>query len=474
MPVILTFGLIETKGPLSLRKRARPSKIPIIKTQRNFTYVNINILRQFRHDIFACFLRAGDALFNTVDALMTETQAKSLPELSESLWFERQWPSVYEAFEDGRIDQVSLQEVFARYLPQPEAAHWLWLGIDASSIMRPRAITSPDRSAQALHNLPGSKKLTTPGWQFSTVVALPEQPSSWTYVLSQRRVSTQTTAIEVAMEQLRQLVPMLPARTIVALDRGYDATWLWCQCSTLGVGVLCRIKTNRCLYRQAPTPTGKRGAPRKDGALLQPKKPETLGDPDGQGATTDAKGRPVQVSWWKQVHVKDARWLDVTLLRVVRPHATNKERDPRVSWFVWIGDQEVDLTQIAVGYARRFGQEHGYRFEKQALLWEKPRLRTPEQFERWSQIVAIAHNHLVLARDLVQANIRPWESKQRAPTPQQVRGGMNRLLAHLGTPARAPKPRGKSKGRINGAVVRKATRFAMVRKTPKVPQLVPS
>jgi hypothetical protein len=77
--------------------------------------------------------------------------------------------------------------------------------------------------------------------------------------------------------------------------------------------------------------------------------------------------------------------LEVTVLRVVRPHATNKERDPRVSWFVWMGDQEVDLAQIALGYALRFGQEHGYRFDKQALLWEKPRLRTPEQFERWSK-----------------------------------------------------------------------------------------
>jgi hypothetical protein len=207
---------------------------------------------------------------------------------------------------------------------------------------------------------------------------------------------------------------------------------------------------------------------------LQPKKPETLSDPDGQGATTDAKGRPVQVSWWKRVHVKEARWLEITLLQVVRPHATNKERDPRMSWFVWIGDPEVDLTQIAVGYARRFGQEHGYRFDKQALMWEKPRLRTPEQFERWSQIVAIAHNHLVLARDLVEVKPRPWESKQRAPTPQQVRRRMNQLLARLGTPTRALKPRGKSIGRIKGATVCKATRFAIVRKTPKVPQLVPS
>ncbi len=65
---------------------------------------HVDTLRQFRHDIYDCFQRSRDALFNTVDALMTETQAKSFPELSQSLWFERKWASLYEAFEDGRID----------------------------------------------------------------------------------------------------------------------------------------------------------------------------------------------------------------------------------------------------------------------------------------------------------------------------------------------------------------------------------
>jgi hypothetical protein len=174
------------------------------------------------------------------------------------------------------------------------------------------------------------------------------------------------------------------------------------------------------------------------------------------------------------LHVKQARYLEMTVMRVVRPSATNKERDPRVSWFVWIGDQEADVVQVALGYVLRFGQEHGYRFDKQCLLWEQPRLRTPEQFERWSQIVAIAHNHLVLARDLVHAQLRPWENKQRVPTPQQVRRGMHKLLARLGTPTRAPHSRGKSKGRKKGVHVKKAPRFPVIRKTPKVPQLVPS
>lgn len=436
--------------------------------------MDINTLRQFRHDLYDCFLRGKDALFNTVDALMTETQAKSFPEVSQSLWFERKWPSLYKAFEDGRIDAQSLREIFAHYLPKPDAGKWLWIGIDASKIARPAAVTSADRTAQHVHNLPECKKPVTFGWQFSTVVALAEPVSSWTYILDQQRVASQTTAIEVAEEQLRRLVPSLPNHAIVVLDRGYDANWLWCRCSALPIGVLGRLKSNRCFYRAAPPPTHKKGCPRKDGAKLQPKEPTTHGEADGVWEGTDAKGRPVEVTWWKHLHVKQARWLEVTVLRVVRPHATNKERDPRVSWFVWIGDQEADVLQIALGYVLRFGQEHGYRFDKQGLLWEQPRLRTPEQFERWSHIVAIAHNHLVLARNLVEAELRPWESKQRKPTPQQVRRGMHKLLARLGTPAQPPQPRGKSKGRSIGAKVKKAQRFAVIRKTPTLPQLVPS
>ncbi|GHO79441.1 hypothetical protein KSD_72120 [Ktedonobacter sp. SOSP1-85] len=182
----------------------------------------------------------------------------------------------------------------------------------------------------------------------------------------------------------------------------------------------------------------------------------------------------MQVTFWKHMHVKAARWLQLTVIRVVRPHASNKERDPRSSWFVWIGDQEADVVQIALGYVLHFGQEHGYRFDKQALLWEQARLRTPEQFERWSQVVAIAHNQLVLARGLVQPQLRPWENRERQPTPQQIRRGMDKLLRTLGTPACAPQPRGKSKGRQKGERVKKAERFAVIRKRPKLPHLVPS
>jgi len=258
------------------------------------------------------------------------------------------------------------------------------------------------------------------------------------------------------------------------MDRGYDSAWLWCKCSALPIeGTLIRLKGNRCFYRPAPPPTGKRGAPRKRGEKLQPDDETTHGKPDGNWEGLDTSQRMVQITWWQHLHIKGADWLELTVIRVVRPAATNSERDPRVSWFVWIGNQNANIPQMALGYVHRFSQEHGYRFDKQALLWDEPRLRTPEQFERWSLIVAIAHNLLVLARGLAVAELRLWENKHREFTPQQVRRGMNKLLPQLGTPARSPQPRGKSPGRVQGTKIGKAKRFPVVHKTPKLPPLVP-
>jgi hypothetical protein len=160
----------------------------------------------------------------------------------------------------------------------------------------------------------------------------------------------------------------------------------------------------------------------------------------------------------------------VTVIRVIRPCASGKKRDPRESWFLWQGVSQVCLPEVALDYRRRFGQEHGYRFDKQAMLWAKPRLRTPAQFERWSQVIAIAHNLLVLAQPQAQAALRPWETSQREASPQQVRRAMAKIVARVGTPAQPPKPRGKSPGRQKGAVVRPASRYPVIYKSKPGPK----
>jgi hypothetical protein len=432
--------------------------------------VNLNILKEIRHQVYQCCQQSRDALFELADALSSEVAARSLPELSLSPFFRRKWASVYEALEDAKVDEKGWMSIWTpALLTQHEGP--VWVSVDSTSIPRPQAETSPDRGMIYLPNLPHASKPVSVGWQFSTVMLLPEQPSSWGAILTQRRISTTETAVSVAIEQVESLRPFLPESAALLADRWYVTGPFVSACQRLQMPALMRLKRNRKLYRVAPArQPGQRGSTRKDGALFQGSRPQTWGEPDAFWSGSDWRGKPVTVQAWHHLHFRQAREVEVRVFRVLREGAKGTKRDPRESWFVWVGKSELALSEVALTYRRRFSHEHSYRFLKQDLLWTKVRVRTPAQFERWSLVVATAMNQLVLARSLGQACYRPWERRRAVVTPRQVRRVMARILPQLGTPTRVPKPRGKSPGRQVGAAVAKAARYEVVRKPKPVPK----
>jgi len=88
----------------------------------------------------------------------------------------------------------------------------------------------------------------------------------------------------------------------------------------------------------------------------------------------------------------------------------------------------------------------------------------PAQMERWTDVVAIVHHEIGLARP--QAQRLPWEDPTRPLSPRQVRRVLARIIAQVGTPAAPLPPRGKSLGRARGAVVRPDPRHPVIRKGP--------
>jgi len=426
-------------------------------------------LANFRASLYTCFSTGGDTLLNLVDALATETPAKSLPELSLSAFFPRQWGSIYQGLQNARIDRAALRRLFAAHAPQPLGGQRLVLGIDASSILRPCSKTAADRTYVHASNLPKGCKPVAPGWQFSTLTVLPETPSSWTYVLDNTRVTSQQTQGETATEQLAALLPLLSERPLLLGDGYYGSVTFLQAIAALPCDGLLRLAKNRVLYRPAPPPPLKRGrgALKKDGAEFACHRLEPHRTPDASWQGTDAEGQALCVSVWHRLHWKKARTMEVSVIRVERSHATNTERDPRVSWFVFRGVSFPSLPEIVPLYRRRYSQEHGYRVDKQSLLWEKPRLQTPAQFQVWTDIVAATRNLLSLARPTAQAVRQPWESKHRELTPQQCRRAMARILSELGTPARLPQPRGKSPGRAKGTQPARCPRYKVIYKAKK-------
>lgn len=435
--------------------------------------MNLNTMRQSRHQIWQCFSRSADALFELADALTGEVAARSLPELSLSANFRRQWSSVYEALCDGRIETQRWSSSWTQALLGSHEGP-VWLSIDTTSIARPEAETSPDRGMIYVGNLPHARKPVSVGWQFATIMLLPELRSSWGAILSQQRVASSQTAVEVAIAQLEQLRPLLPEGVRVLADRWYPTGPFLSACQRLSVESLLRLKRNRKLYRAAPLAlAGTRGTPRKPGPLFQGSKPETWGEPDEIWQGSDEAGKPIQVSAWHRLHFRQAPEVEVTVYRVVRERAKGTRRDPVESWFCWVGPVPLPLEEVVSTYRYRFSHEHTYRFLKQDLFWTKARVRTPEQFERWSLVVATAMNQLVLARALGQAQFRPWENRREVLTPRQVRRCMPAILTQLGTPTSAPKVRGKAPGWPKGTPRTRSARFAVIKKPKPVPKTPP-
>ncbi len=139
-------------------------------------------------------------------------------------------------------------------------------------------------------------------------------------------------------------------------------------------------------------------------------------------------------------------------------------------WLAWTGAQlPEDLLLFWHWYCRRFTVEHGFRFAKRAVGWTTIRPRSPAAADRWSWLIAALCWQLWLARPLVADARLPWERPLPAErlTPGRVRRAFPGLLARLGSPARVPKPRGKSPGRQLGEKPGRRTRYPVVRRTAK-------
>lgn len=139
-----------------------------------------------------------------------------------------------------------------------------------------------------------------PGWSFSALVVLPQPVSSWIYVLDHQRVASTATAVSCGAKQLATVVPLLPCRAVLLLDRYYaQAPWLLAT-ADLPIDQLIRARADQRLYRPAPPLTGKRGAPRmefdsgtRSSASASSKRPGSAcgqgGDPKLMSALPQAK-----------------------------------------------------------------------------------------------------------------------------------------------------------------------------------------
>lgn len=427
----------------------------------------------WRVALYATMTRQAAVLMNIVDALISAPRLQRAIDLTLTPAFVRQWPSFYQGLQQGHLDRTALRALYAAHVPYL-AAQRLVLALDTSSILRPQSLTARDRMAVHAANLPAGSKPVGIGWQFSLLVATPETPSCWTYVLDVTRVRAGTTAARLGAKQVAAVRPWLPSRPLVLGDRYYgSATFVLDPCLQ-DCDKLVRLQTHRVFYRPpAPRTEHSRGRPPKKGPRFQPKNPATHGEPTATWTGTDTHGRAVTVRAWAHLLFPDDLTHPVTVLECARQDGPNTKRDPRVIWLLWdSATEDAPLAEIPTLYSRRFSIEHGLRFDKQVLRWAEPRLRT-RAFERWTDLVMAAHNSLQVARTLGETVRCPWQ--QGTPcTPLHVRQALAKILPTLGTPASTPQPRGKSPGRARDFHPTPAKRYPIIRKHPAKPGKPPA
>ena len=100
-----------------------------------------------------------------------------------------------------------------------------------------------------------------------------------------------------------------------------------------------------------------------------------------------------------------------------------------------------DLDLIWRAYLHRFDVEHGYRFAKTALGWDKATLREPDQVSRWTWLILCGLTQLRLARPIAEDHRQRWERRRKPGTltPGRVRRDFGRLAALAGMLAQPAK-----------------------------------
>jgi hypothetical protein len=427
-------------------------------------------LAHFRRDAYRALGLRKDSLFELVEAALAAPGPATLVRLTLAPAFRRGWASAPDALADGSLDTERCRELMRRSLAgQPAAGRSVW-AVDGTVWPRPAAQTSPGRT-WGHRPVPGiPQQGVVPGWEYEWLVAVPEAAGSWALPLDVRRRGPEAgTPTAMASALLRPALAARPAgapRPVVALDSGYEPVQL--ARARLEADLLVRLRSDRVFYG-APPPYAGRGAPRKYGPRFALAAPRTHPAAERHAEAEDPRYGAVRVDAWRGMRARGAADVPCALVRVQLGRLPRRERPPAPLWLAWIGGElPADLLDVWRWYCRRFTVEHGFRFLKQALGWTSVRPNAPAAADRWTWLLALALWQLWLARPLVADRRLPWELPLPPArlTPGRVRRAFGGLLPHLGTPARPPKPRGKSPGRRRGDCPGPRERHPVYRRRP--------
>ena len=439
-------------------------------------------LQEFREQFYKCLVRRADALVEITDAILTTGSVSSPVHLSLTAVHRRGWGSLYAALSKGQVDEEALRTRLAHYpMDHDELGSTAVYAVDVTSWPRSDAETSPQRGYYYHPSRHSAGQPIVAGWAYQLIAEISFARDTWVAPVDVRRVHPAEDANDVAAEQVRALLGQMPhegSSPLFVFDAGYNPVKLQKKLEGHDAQLLVRLHSNRVFYadpeQNDPRPVGR---PRRHGAKFDLHDTETWLDPTHERYCESEDYGPVRVRAWSNLHPKTRRIGDLygcerapvvkgTVILVEVSRLPRETRKPKRLWLWWVGEGEPDLDLIWKSYCRRFSLEHAIKFLKLTLGWTAPRVRHPEQADRWTWLILAAYSQLRLARSIVADRRLPWEKPlpQKRLTPMRVLRAFCGLLPSLGTPASAPKPRGRSPGRPRGSFSGRAKRYPATKK----------
>ncbi len=445
----------------------------------------VDDLLLFRQQFHACFDKRVHALFELTDAILAAGNVPSPPHLSLVPIHRRGWGSLYAALSKGRIDENAIRGLMARHpMARDNQERTPVYAVDVTSWPRCDAEASPERGHYYHPSRHSAGQPIVAGWAYQLIAEIGFARDTWVAPIDVRRIHPDEDDNDIAARQVRALLDRIlprgdaPHPPLFVFDAGYDPVALQKDLEGYRAQLLVRLHSNRVFYadpdQDSPRPVGR---PRRHGARFDLHDPETWPDPTCEHQCKDKDYGPVRVRAWSELHPKTRRIgerygcerapvVKGTVILVEVSRLPRETRKPKKLWMWWVGEGEPDLGLIWKSYCRRFSLEHCIKFLKLTLGWTTPRVRHPEQADRWTWLILAAYTQLRLARSIVADRRLPREKplSQKRLTPTRVLRVFCSLLPTLGTPARAPKPRGRSPGRPKGSRSGSARRYPAIKK----------
>lgn len=446
-------------------------------------------LRAFREVLHACLRRRADALFELADAILASGGVHSPPHLSLASVHRRGWGSLYAALSQGSVNEEALRDLLARYplTKSGNSAEPRVYAVDQSAWPRCDAEASPGRGYYYHPSRHSAGQPIIAGWNYQLVAELGFERDSRVAPVDARRVPPEEEANDAATEQIRALVSRLLRQGVgggdaplFVFDAGYDPVRLQRNLEGCSAHLLVRLHSTRTFYSD-PLTLERRpvGRPCVHGEKFDLKDPSSWHEPSVEHTSEDTGYGKVRVRAWSGLHPKTRKAGErygsdsaavvrgtVVSVEVERLPRGERRRKPKQLWLWWHGDGEPDPDLLWRSYVRRFDLEHAVKLCKGTLGWTTPRVRHPEQADRWTWLILAAYTQLRLARGIVADRRLPWERPlpQAKLTPTRVLRSFATLLPLLGTPAGPPKPCGRSPWRPKGRLSGRAKRYPAVKK----------